>query len=1326
MIVRWAFLYVGVLSVVGWSCSSESSQPEPPGAIIGYIEASEDVSAGGCLVVLEGTPSGARCDETGQFYIRNVPPGRWDLRIITDSAAGAIPSKRVAAAVNPGFISDVGAVRLAQPGSIGGRIVAADNSPDLSRAVIAIPAVGVVTAPNENGGYLLTNVPPGRHEVVLIAATGTAVRSEIDVRAGGVAVGADIDLAQLEPSTVTLSGRARRGDKGDGGHGGLTVELVESLDGKVIETATSASDGMFNIQSVKGGTYIVRARDGDKPGTAVIPSVVVRGTADMPLPSALVVQQPGDLNADGLSDDTDGDGVPDSADAFPFDPAESQDTDGDGIGDRADLRSLGGPGIDVQNPTPDTDGDGLFDFEDNCPTVPNPLQTDADGDGVGDACDNCPFAVNPDQSDSLMNGTGDACRFCRTNGDCGAGKICGQYGQCVDCLSSSQCGDRVCDAGQCVNCTSSAQCSGGQKCNLLTGRCSDCLGDSDCGPSAACIQGMCYQQCTDDAQCPDQYCGNGACVDCTQNSHCALNEFCDFGWCRPQCTGDGDCIGGRVCDLATNTCVVPCSQTCPLGQACDSAMVCRTVCGSDAQCGPNQKCDTSGFCGPECLDSTDCTVEFSLCQAGECVPSGLCVVDADCPDTQVCNGGSCQSRPPGLPCSSACDCRQGEVCQTGACVIDTGMVPTKFLAAGAGGTGNDVTSPSGNFATLMAAVQPGDVIAVRAGDTLGVTTRTTVNVGGWTLAGGYVHCAPNRWVRDPTQRSTINNSNAAGVGVLNIVGTIVTPAADVVLRNLAFGVADTGSTVVKHVEATLAPRFTAEKLVFNLTANTTSFHTLVGVSCQQCTDVRYADLWTPGIVETRSGTTVYLAEMVNGWGSMERIHAGPIASTASAAVRVSNGTGDINLTDTTCEALQAISASGRMNCIVVESLSTGKATIDGFDAPFAIVNANGGTHAAVYLRGVSSFEIKAPTAGKVALIDGSGVVETGTSSGIRYGLYIEDSNGTAQGLTIGLPTLNPGLVELVGIYIRGARGNVTVTDTTLMGGYANISAGVQIEYVTSGIPTVERISYTGGFANTRARGLYVRSVSAQPVGSFVVTDSTFTAAGPASGASAITQGFEVNASIGRIERSEFITQPGYLNAGGTNTAGSILELYGSYLYGALGSTNSIGLENYDSILHATGNTLEGAGQVGTGQSRGLWCNNAATTIFRSNLVGGGQSPSHIMAYSINGTGCFTSAASDFDNNYFWYSAAGGPTLSDWVTEIAANANSSNNIIDTEGSTGCQDIFGVQPDYRIVSGSPCIDAGLIGTRRNGTTITQDIDGQSRTLGAAPDIGAWERE
>lgn len=57
----------------------------------------------------------------------------------------------------------------------------------------------------------------------------------------------------------------------------------------------------------------------------------------------------------------------------------------------------------------DTDGDGAADGEDNCPTEPNPTQTDSDGDGIGDACDNCPTVANANQLDNDFDGVGDAC-----------------------------------------------------------------------------------------------------------------------------------------------------------------------------------------------------------------------------------------------------------------------------------------------------------------------------------------------------------------------------------------------------------------------------------------------------------------------------------------------------------------------------------------------------------------------------------------------------------------------------------------------------------------------------------------------------------------------------------------------------------------------------------------------------------------------------------------------------------------------------------------------------------------------------------------------------
>ncbi len=93
--------------------------------------------------------------------------------------------------------------------------------------------------------------------------------------------------------------------------------------------------------------------------------------------------------------DGDGDMIDDLSDNCPTIPNPSQsDTDLDGAGDACDG---------------DDDGDGLPDGTDNCPLDANAGQEDGDGDGVGDPCDNCPVDSNPAQEDNEGDGLGDSC-----------------------------------------------------------------------------------------------------------------------------------------------------------------------------------------------------------------------------------------------------------------------------------------------------------------------------------------------------------------------------------------------------------------------------------------------------------------------------------------------------------------------------------------------------------------------------------------------------------------------------------------------------------------------------------------------------------------------------------------------------------------------------------------------------------------------------------------------------------------------------------------------------------------------------------------------------
>ena len=106
--------------------------------------------------------------------------------------------------------------------------------------------------------------------------------------------------------------------------------------------------------------------------------------------------------------DSDGDGVPDTTDAFPNDATESVDTDGDGVGDNADAFP------NDATETADTDSDGVGDNTDNCVDAANADQADADANGSGDACDAMPTAYEYNSSftagESSVSYTGQTAR----------------------------------------------------------------------------------------------------------------------------------------------------------------------------------------------------------------------------------------------------------------------------------------------------------------------------------------------------------------------------------------------------------------------------------------------------------------------------------------------------------------------------------------------------------------------------------------------------------------------------------------------------------------------------------------------------------------------------------------------------------------------------------------------------------------------------------------------------------------------------------------------------------------------------------------------------
>ena len=265
-------------------------------------------------------------------------------------------------------------------------------------------------------------------------------------------------------------------------------------------------------------------------------------------------------------------------------------------------------------------------------------------------------------------------------------------GECVECISSTDCGDDVCGPdNSCVECAKSEDCTLGV-CDPASSTCRTCLDDAAPGsPDGGCPDAM--------PACVEDLAGEVSCVPCADDADCAAGT-CDETThacvlCLPEPAANGVHAG---CTAVTPICHEGACFACtPAALEVDpgcvaSAPLCVTQGDSPAcvQCVSNQDCDggdcdASGQC-TGCTDSSPdgdpdqgCPAAAPYCDT-ERDPAACvgCVTDNDC-DGKPCHqaSGAC------VACVADTDCPQG-VCDqtTSSCVACLDDSPPQSVDAG--------------------------------------------------------------------------------------------------------------------------------------------------------------------------------------------------------------------------------------------------------------------------------------------------------------------------------------------------------------------------------------------------------------------------------------------------------------------------------------------------------------------------------------------------------------------------------------------------------------------------------------------------------------------
>jgi len=191
------------------------------------------------------------------------------------------------------------------------------------------------------------------------------------------------------------------------------------------------------------------------------------------------------------------------------------------------------------------------------------------------ACVGCLSSAQCTGAAPICDATAQACRACKAADCTGAKPVCetsgAAAGECVACGANANCSGStpICDGTShtCRGCATNVDCASGSNkaCDVATGLCVACMQNSDCSQGVCDTTSHTCQQCLDDTECsnPTPVCGSGdTCRTCASDAECAASSSghaCSSAGTCVQCTASNGaaCTGGRVCDVATATCVTP-------------------------------------------------------------------------------------------------------------------------------------------------------------------------------------------------------------------------------------------------------------------------------------------------------------------------------------------------------------------------------------------------------------------------------------------------------------------------------------------------------------------------------------------------------------------------------------------------------------------------------------------------------------------------------------------------------------------------------------------------------------------------------------------------